>query len=167
MRIALNVCFIVWIGALAYGGAAPRVNDALDWLHTHGHWAPQGRFPAIWFLHWQMFQHYAPKHSQAFFEGLRPDGIWVPIDHRKLFRYRYDSGLRFERPDVWRSRRHQVSLAQYVCQRHRRRYPAVRVDRVRLGRRTWPKRPGRADQEPGPNEQVRTRILYEGPCSAD
>ena len=169
LRMMLSAFFVLFIAALVYGGAAPRLNESFAWLRAHGHrrFTPTGSLPQIWFLRWQMFQYYGPRHRDVTFEGLAADGTWRTIDHRKIFRYRYDSGLRFERPDVWRSRRHMSSLARYVCRQHNRAKDAdAPIERLRLIQRSWPKRPGRRDQAPRPG-RMEKRILHEEDCSED
>ena len=152
-----HVLLVLWISALLYGGAVPRINDLLS----------SRPLPIIWFLRWQMFGNYVTKHRMAFFEGQQADGSWHLIDHTTIFRYRYDSGLRFDRPETWRSswwsRRRQRLLVEYVCTQYNQQHPMTPVRAVRVGNRFWKKRLGEVNQTPR-GQRVQTKLLRTTRC---
>ena len=165
-KAALNLFFLVWVSALAYGGAAPTLNHEIGRLSAKNPALPRKGLPQIWFLQWHMFRYYSPAHREAYFEGRRGGGEWIRINPREFFRYRYDSGLRFDRPDVWANPLHQDRLLNYLCKRYNDRHPEAPLGRIRLICHIWPKRPGSFHQEPRSPQEVKERILRERKCFA-
>lgn len=95
------------------------------------HYALRGGRPAwVSFGVWSMFTTHDPNHLAVEAEG-RVQGRWQALDLPTLFPYRWESGHRYQRRAIRRSKRNLRALAAATCHRAGPQVRAVRFREVR------------------------------------
>ncbi|MFK7928230.1 MAG: hypothetical protein AB8H79_08570 [Myxococcota bacterium] len=96
----------------------------------------------VWMGVWSMFTGRDRTQNEVRAEALI-EGEWHQVELDVLFPYRWESGRRFERRNVYGSGRRLKALASATCTRLSERPQAVRFQRA-----SWRKRLGDFDQSP-------------------
>lgn len=108
----------------------------------------------FWPVTWKMFTGYTRRQSKLEFQGLERDA-WRPLPMEEWYPMEWESGPRWERPRVRRSRSTQAIFLDAACKK-------ANVSTVRLVVYSWPKHPGR--YEPEPTGRARMRTLATRSC---
>jgi hypothetical protein len=107
-----------------------------------------------WASNWRMFTHKARYHVALDFQGRSEDGDWTTLPMARWYPARWESGYRWDRRAVRRSRQIQEQFLHLACERSG-------MEQTRMVQQRWKKRRGRLEQ---PRRKVESKVLLTWTC---